>query len=732
MHRALLICNSRYGVAMPELKGPRSDGPLLRHALANDEVGLFRDDDIAIHFDLTMAEILEETSLFFHHAEPGDTVLFYFSGHGRSDSESLYLCATNTDPARLAGTAVSNELISKMITLSSAAAKIVVLDCCEAGAWKGQTPERPENATFGRGSYLVGATTATQAAADAGAAGRPSPFTQALVDGLTYGAVSTHADGQVDLDDLFRYLKTRAGDRMDPYQRFEGIGRVPIARRPIVAARPAAAPEQVPFLDTTTTLTSADPSRMTRFRADLRSEIAARFPAELTHAEFLQKAQLLRDGRLTRAGALLFGAEPTAVIANALVQCRQIHGVTIDGLADDRAPLDGTLPEQISDARDFVAELARRGDQPTEDDARAQPYYEFPMITVREVIANAVAHRDYEQSESCVHVQFYADRVEVVSPGQWVGATLEPGERRPLGDLATRSRKRNFRLAGVLTWIKVMEGEGSGIPRALAECERLGAPEPEVGYAAGMVTVTIFPRDPDALPRQSDASQRQPDAPPIGNNSAFPLHSPVFYLSYSRRRLARLPVQPFQEANPDVVALFGDLSANVTELVGTPAGTDPGFMDVNLLGGEQWARRLFNAVGTCQVFVCLLSPAYLQSEWTAREWNAFAERTVVPRHPDGPGGAILPVVWTPVSGSLPPAIARIQRFEPTGLPEHIVDAYRTDGLLGLRRTHPDAYRAVVWRLSMAIARIAQATAVKPMRGGDYGRFPSTFDRPANE
>jgi predicted ATPase len=249
------------------------------------------------------------------------------------------------------------------------------------------------------------------------------------------------------------------------------------------------------------------------FRANMRPDCSDEMPSQLSAAEFLQRASLLRDGRLTFAGALLFGENPAAVLPTAIVQCSHFYSNTKDSSVD-KTDLRGTIPEQIVRARDFVAELARCGDAPTTEGAYAQPVYDYPMIAVREIIANALVHRDYEHRESCVHVRVYVDRVEILNPGVW-GNGLEDVYNSRLGELERESSRRNFRLASVLTWSRLVEGEGTGIRRAINDCSRAGAPEPTVTQAHGIVCVTVYPRSdaievrrthvPRTLPRDTAA-----------------------------------------------------------------------------------------------------------------------------------------------------------------------------------------------------------------------------------
>ena len=169
--------------------------------------------------------------------------------------------------------------------------------------------------------------------------------------------------------------------------------------------------------------------------------------------------------------------------------------------------IQGSVPELIVKARDFIATLARAGELPTAGGAYAEAAYRYPMIAVREIIANAVVHRDYSDQESCVQIHAFDDRIEIISPGKWGGALTTESEERPIGQLERRSQKRNFRLAQTLTWSKLVEGVGAGVPRSIADCESTGTPEPVVATDERMVQVTIFPKP------SSEPTRAQPGFP---------------------------------------------------------------------------------------------------------------------------------------------------------------------------------------------------------------------------
>ncbi len=246
------------------------------------------------------------------------------------------------------------------------------------------------------------------------------------------------------------------------------------------------------FMDQTTGVSEYDLEALQEFRSQMREVIGAQYPADLSSREFLIKTNLMVNGLLTRAGLLMFGKDPTSQIPTAMVQCVEYKGVDRSA---DREPFQiaSTIPRQIVRARDFIASRIHKVDTPSPTRAEAVTRFEYPMVCVREIIANALVHRDYEEQHKNTHIRLYADRIEVTSPGNWFARLLPDDVPYSLADLETESAKRNFRLACVLSWIKLVEGEGSGIPGAIKDCEMNGAPLPEIVQKDGWVSAIIRP-----------------------------------------------------------------------------------------------------------------------------------------------------------------------------------------------------------------------------------------------
>jgi tetratricopeptide (TPR) repeat protein len=538
VYRALIVCNSRFpedAGALGELHGPKRDSVLLRDALTDHIVGMFEKDDVLVLNEEGSPEVTRAIDDFFSSAEPDDTLLFYYSGHGRTINQQLYLCARNTLTERLRSTAIPEATLDGIVSNSFAQVKILILDCCHSGMLKGSNIIE---GLSGTGRYVIAATSAIERASDASLRGMPSPFTRVLVDALLSKATDRDGDGFINLDDVYSYLETARFEGPRPHRIFDGSGSIPIGRRTIdtvsvrsdekdqLAARAFSSTDEnnltiqhtdssatLPYLDILVPGASYSSERVAEFRGSLREDISKTMPSQLSVLGFLEWAGLLRHGQLTYTGVLLFGDNPTATLPAAMVQCARFYGTT---KKDPLESLDiyGTVPEMIIKARDFVANIARFGEAPTAEGAYAETVYRYPMIAVREIIANAIVHRDYKEQESCVQIFVFADRIEVISPGKW-GGTREALGTSLLGQLERQSQRRNFRLARTLAWSKLVEGVGAGVPRAIADCQAIGVPEPMVINDDQTVTVTIFPRPVKKETSKSPSSRSGVTSAPV-------------------------------------------------------------------------------------------------------------------------------------------------------------------------------------------------------------------------
>jgi ATP-dependent DNA helicase RecG len=98
----------------------------------------------------------------------------------------------------------------------------------------------------------------------------------------------------------------------------------------------------------------------------------------------------------------------------------------------------------------------------------------FPEIAIRELVANALIHQDFNVTGASVMVEIYSDRLEISSPGK----PFIPPDR-----FIDEYQSRNERLADLMRRFGICEEKGSGIDKVVqsAEVYQLPAPDFRIG-----------------------------------------------------------------------------------------------------------------------------------------------------------------------------------------------------------------------------------------------------------
>lgn len=202
------------------------------------------------------------------------------------------------------------------------------------------------------------------------------------------------------------------------------------------------------------------------------------------------------SGRVRLAGLLAAGQYPQQYYPKLLIDV-SVHPDVEKSDPDgprflDRVLCDGNMPEAIDQAVETVAKNLRTPTFVVGAGARTDT--EIPKEVLREVIANAVIHREYDSrfTGEAVAVDVYPDRVEVSNPGGlWGGVTLE--------NIANGiSRCRNTTLVQLMHKIPysredavTVEGGGTGIPLIIREMASRALGEPKFEASPDRFTVTL-------------------------------------------------------------------------------------------------------------------------------------------------------------------------------------------------------------------------------------------------
>jgi len=160
-----------------------------------------------------------------------------------------------------------------------------------------------------------------------------------------------------------------------------------------------------------------------KFLSDLNIEAFRLFFRERTGEELsdktIQKLGLIREeqARLfpTNAFVLLSeGQVKDELFPYARIQCARFKGKTPHEFIDQKS-LEGSIALQPEAAYDFILKHINKGS--IVRGIYTESRWEYPVIAIREVIRNAVVHRDYSLSGKDIRIAIYEDMLEVTSPG---------------------------------------------------------------------------------------------------------------------------------------------------------------------------------------------------------------------------------------------------------------------------------------------------------------------------
>jgi ATP-dependent DNA helicase RecG len=199
----------------------------------------------------------------------------------------------------------------------------------------------------------------------------------------------------------------------------------------------------------------------------------------------LQRGCLRKDSgqlRPTVAGILMFGKDPTRYLRQCSMLLAQYTG---EQMSDDfsKEEIRETLPEQIRRAENFVVAHMRKNSRL--NGLERVERLEYPRAAIREVVVNAVAHRDYSIRGDEVRISMFADRIEAYSPGRLPGHVT-------IKNIIDERFSRNDVLVQLLGDLGYIERLGYGIDRMMRLMREHGLPRPHFSETANGFQVTLF------------------------------------------------------------------------------------------------------------------------------------------------------------------------------------------------------------------------------------------------
>jgi ATP-dependent DNA helicase RecG len=144
----------------------------------------------------------------------------------------------------------------------------------------------------------------------------------------------------------------------------------------------------------------------------------------------------------------------------AKIECARFKGNTTSVMIDQQT-IDCPVFVQPEEAMKFIMRNISQGS--TIDLVYRNDRWEYPLKAIREVVVNAVIHRDYSILGSDIKIAIFDDMLEITSPG-----TLMPSVS-PESLKNTPSEVRNRVIAPIFKDCKLIEQWGSGFHKIYAE-----------------------------------------------------------------------------------------------------------------------------------------------------------------------------------------------------------------------------------------------------------------------
>lgn len=193
----------------------------------------------------------------------------------------------------------------------------------------------------------------------------------------------------------------------------------------------------------------------------------------------------------------------------------------------DKREIDAPIQEQVEKAYQYVLEKINMGAR--FQGVYRQDIYELPPDSIRELIANALVHRNYLEPES-VQIALFSDRLEVTSPGSLMRGVTHEKMKEGF------SKIRNRALANAFAYMNLIEKWGSGFPRIFRDCRNYGLQEPEIVDFDGDLRVNLY-RITDQTSDQTKKTDQTPKTDQTGTNMPVKLNEKErVILSYLQKK----------------------------------------------------------------------------------------------------------------------------------------------------------------------------------------------------
>lgn len=219
--------------------------------------------------------------------------------------------------------------------------------------------------------------------------------------------------------------------------------------------------------------------------------------------ELLRRACVITaDNVPTVAGILALGLYPQQFFPRFVIQAaaEPLQGAPAGARARNQAKITGPIPRML----DQAMEWARRTFDTfivNEADGSVRDRYAYPLVAFRELVANALIHRDLDAWSAglAIEVRLRRDRLVIANPGGLYGINVERLGRDPV----TSARNRQLveicqHVYSTDTGARAVEALASGIPLVTESLREAGLPPAR--YFDSGIRFTVMLRQQARIP----------------------------------------------------------------------------------------------------------------------------------------------------------------------------------------------------------------------------------------
>lgn len=179
-----------------------------------------------------------------------------------------------------------------------------------------------------------------------------------------------------------------------------------------------------------------------------------------SNKELLKSIGCIKESKITNAGILLFGKNQAEFFPRCYTSIARYPGKDIGTAYLEIKDIEGNLFNIIDKTEKYLIEHIETFHMLKKGHVAREPVLQYPDFVIRELIVNAVAHRDYSITGSRILIKTFKDRIVFDSPGGFAGNVNEK-------NILYEQFSRNPTIVKVLNKVGYIEEMGEGWNRII-------------------------------------------------------------------------------------------------------------------------------------------------------------------------------------------------------------------------------------------------------------------------